>query len=435
MPFPMRESSRTRDAGVSPHKDGVVPQYRTLGSANVVALTTSVNGRGVAGADGSAAQSRQEPDPLACLPKPDRVPFHQLVAGDARRLPLSDRSVDLVICSPPYWRKRDYGDCRQIGQEATPDLYVNALMEALTEWRRVLRPTGSVFLNIGDTYWNRSLAGTPARLEVKARDAGWIVRNRIVWAKSGGMPEPARDRLANRHEFVYHLVLRRDYYYDLQGYAERFGTGANPGDVWRIKLRRNLGEHLAPYPDEIVERAAVLACPLAVCSSCGTPRRRLVKRTGQLDLSRPQAKRAIELAQQHGLTKEHIAAIQATGVSDAGKALRVQTGTGRNSARVKELATHAKKVLGGYFREFTFAKRETIGWTACDCGGVTIPGVVLDPFSGTGTTARVAAALGRTAIGVDLHPDPATYGMILKGWNQRLLLERRDRYPDAPDAD
>jgi hypothetical protein len=91
-------------------------------------------------------------------------------------------------------------------------------------------------------------------------------------------------------------------------------------------------------------------------------------------------------------------------VSDAGKALRIQSGTGRNSAEVKILAAEAKEVLGGYFREFTFALRETVGWT--DCGHSALSrGVVLDPFAGTGTTLRVASAMGRSAIGVDLQPD------------------------------
>jgi adenine specific DNA methylase Mod len=124
----------------------------------------------------------------------------------------------------------------------------------------------------------------------------------------------------------------------------------------------------------------------------------------ELDPSRPQAKRAMEIAREAGLTPEHIAAVQATGVSDAGKALKVQNGTGRNSARVKELAAEAKKVLGGYFREFTFARRESIGWTQCDCDAETIPGVLLDPFMGTGTALKIAEKMGRSAIGVDLNP-------------------------------
>lgn len=328
----------------------------------------------------------------------------QVLVSDAGQLPLADASVDLVVTSPPYWRKRDYGIAGQIGQEGTPQAYVEAMVRCLSEWRRVLRPTGSVFLNVGDSFYRRSLAGIPGRLETAAIDDGWLVRNRIIWTKDRGMPEAVQNRLASRHEYVIHLVPSDDYYYDLWGYSHAVGNGSNPGDVWQINPERYMGRHLAPFPAELVRRAVLLGCPQAVCGTCGIPRRRMVERTRELDISRPQALRAMELAEKAGLTDEHIAAIQATGVSDAGKALETQTGTGRNSARVQRLAAEAKAVLGGYFREFTFARKRTVGWTECDHDDADAPGVVLDPFMGTGTTLRTAAAMGRRAIGVDLLP-------------------------------
>jgi len=336
----------------------------------------------------------------------------RILKGDARHLPLPDKSIDLIVTSPPYWRKRDYGIPGQIGQEETAEAYAQAIGSALREWRRVLRPTGSVFLNIGDTYTKRALAGVPALVETAARAAGWLLRNRIVWAKNGGMPDPAKDRLTNRHEFILHLVIRRHYYYDLFGYSERFGNGSNPGDVWRFSPGRTMGSHLAPFPSELVERVIYLACPAQVCAKCGAPRRRVLKRTAQLDASRPQARRALEIALNANLSEAHIAAIQATGVSDAGKALKVQNGTGRNSEHVKRLAAEAKAILGGYFREFTFARRETVGWTACDHSSAILPGVVLDPFAGTGTSLRVASSLGRAAVGVDLDAGHTTYSLL-----------------------
>lgn len=373
-------------------------------------------------------------------------PSMQVFQGDARNTHLKDSSVDLVVTSPPYWAKRDYGHPAQIGQERSPTAYVKSMMDCLDEWMRVLRPTGSVFLNIGDTYANRSLAGIPGLLEAAAMSSGWLIRNRIIWAKPKGMPEPARNRLANRHEYVIHLTPRSNYYYDLYGYAEYVrklkdgekekrrkkeiekykgkikeeyikelleemekehdegeGNSVNPGDVWAIGLERNMGKHLAPFPQELVRRAILLGCPPQVCETCGVPRSRVVERTDKLDPSRPQARRAMELARQHNLTPEHIRAIQATGVSDVGKATKFQSGTGRNSAEVQRLATEAKAVLGGYFREFTFAKKETVGWT--DCGhGTPGRGVVFDPFMGTGTTLRTAVSMNFDAIGVDLVP-------------------------------
>lgn len=335
----------------------------------------------------------------ADLPEPQST----VVAGDARKTGLAANSVDLVVTSPPYWAKRDYGHPDQIGQEAKPEGFVSSVMDCLAEWKRVLRPTGSIFLNIGDTYHKRSLVGIPGRIEAAAVDAGWSIRNRIIWAKTGGMPEPARNRLAVRHEYIIHLTYKPNYYYDLTAYQEHLKVAANPGDVWLIEPERDMSAHLAPYPREIVRRAIALACPQQVCATCGVPRHRVEERTDQLDESRPQAKRAMELARQHKLTPAHIRAIQATGVSDVGKATKFQNGTGRNSAEVQRLAAEAKQALGGYFREFTFAKRETVGWT--DCGhGTPARAVVLDPFVGTGTTLRVANESGRDAVGVDLKP-------------------------------
>lgn len=333
--------------------------------------------------------------------------FRKTYKGDARHLreiPGFDHQVDLVVTSPPYWQKRDYGFEDQIGQENSPGEYVTHIISAMEEWRRVLSPSGSVFLNIGDTYCRRSLQGIPSLIEASARVAGWILRNRIIWVKKGGIPDPVQDRLTSRHEYILHFA-KKSYYYDLFGYAEHYSpnkTGANPGDVWEIAPQRNLGKHLAPFPSEIVERVITLACPQAVCGACGKPRRRIVERTAELDASRPQARRALEIAREKNLTPEHIAAIQATGISDAGKARLVQNGTDRNTENVRRLALEAKAMLGGYFREFTFAKRRSGGWTDCGCGVPFIPGVVLDPFMGTGTTLDVANRMGRSAIGVDL---------------------------------
>ena len=336
-------------------------------------------------------------DVLAAATKPT------ILIADARRLPLANDTVDLVVTSPPYFNKRDYDVDGQIGLEETPAAYVESMMECIREWKRVLRPTGSIFLNVGDSFYKKSLVNIPGRIEAAANDEGWLIRNRIIWTKTAGMPEAVQNRLAGRHEYIIHLTQDDRYFYDLHAYSTRFGNGSNPGDVWAMNPERNMGRHLAPFPSELVDRAITLACPDRVCGTCGAPRVRLWERTAELDPARPQAKRAMELAKEHRLTDAHFAAIRATGVSDAGKALRTQTGTGRNSMAVQVLAAEAKVALGGYFREFTFGKRRTTGWT--DCGHEDLhPGVVLDPFVGTGTTVRKASEMGRTGIGTDLFP-------------------------------
>ena len=328
----------------------------------------------------------------------------ELHVAAANTLPLSDNSVDLIVTSPPYWNKRDYGFSDQIGNEKTPDLYVESMLECLREWRRVLRKTGSLFLNIGDSYYKKSLLNIPVLLEAAAIEDGWTCRNRIIWSKPSGMPEPAKDRLANRYEYILHLTPQSGgYYYDTRGYCEYLGVEATPGDVWSFAPDRSMSSHLAPFPRELVRRAITLACPYAVCSKCGSPLTRIEQRTSKLDPNRPQAQRAIAIAKKHGLTDAHIEAIQSFGISDVGKATRFQNGTGRSSDHVAKLALEAKEVLGGYFREFTFAKRETVGWTCCDHNALT-RGVVLDPFVGTGTTLSVALEMNRDSVGSDLKP-------------------------------
>lgn len=340
------------------------------------------------------------PEAHFCAQAPER---HQ---GDARDLSfLPAASVDLIVTSPPYWKRRDYDHDDQLGQEATPKAYVEALVDTLNGWARLLKPHGSVFLNIGDTYRGGFLAGVPARFEVAARDAGWRVANHVSWTKAIGMPEPRPYRLASRHEPVFHLTRARkasDYFFDLYALASDLGRSANPGDAWDLHPARSRSDHLAPFPPELARRAILLGCPERVCSKCGCPHTRVLAPSAKLDVQRPQARRAMELFEQHKLTDAHLAAIRAVGISDAGKGKRLQNGSGRNAPHVQTLAEEAKQALGGYFREFTFGPKLHLGWDRCDCDAPTTPGTVLDPFMGSGTTLLAAAELGRNAIGVDL---------------------------------
>jgi len=124
-----------------------------------------------------------------------------------------------------------------------------------------------------------------------------------------------------------------------------------PGDVWRISHDRNTGDHLAPYPRDLVRRAITLTCPPSVCSKCNKPRERIMKR-GLTDLNTDrQARRALEIYEEHDeLTEDHIRAIQAVGISDAGKAEEFQVGAGENDDDVQRLAKEAKRRSRGYFR-------------------------------------------------------------------------------------
>jgi len=325
---------------------------------------------------------------------------------DGDRINLETNSVDLIVTSPPYWRKRDYGTEEQLGQESDPETYIENLIETLEHWKPFLRPTGSIFFNIGDTYHNKSLQAIPGRFAAAAEEAGWTIRNEIRWVKDNGIPSSARDRLVPRHESIYHLVLdKHEYYYDLHGYSNLYGNGSNPGDVWRISHDQNSGDHLAPFSRDLVRRAITLACPPAVCAKCNEPKRRDVKRgLTDLNMDRPQARRAKEIYENHDeLTEDHIRAIQSVGISDVGKAEEFQVGAGQNDDEVQRLADEAKDILGGYFREFTFPQWTTVGWESCECDDPEwVRGTVFDPFAGSGTTIQVANSLGCNGFGTDI---------------------------------
>lgn len=335
-------------------------------------------------------------------PSPDTSARQFGRKGDARDLPIADDSVDLIFTSPPYWRKRDYGHENQIGQEPTPEEYIDSLVAAFKEWKRVLRDTGTIFLNIGDTFENKSRIGLPWKVAEAVQKLGWRVRSEIVWHKPNGMPTPARDRFNTRHEYIFHFTPTGKYYFDRFGFEKAYDESV---DVWRIPHDRN-DTHLAPFPEALVERGLVAGCPPAVCQSCGEPRERIVEKSmTRLNPDRPQARRAMNKFEKSDLNKMHIKAIRATGIADAGKGREVQNGSGMNSEEVLELAREAKEVLGGYFREFTFPIKTTSGWTVCECDDSTMkPGMVLDPFAGSGTTIEVAEQMGFSAVGVDIDP-------------------------------
>jgi DNA modification methylase len=141
-----------------------------------------------------------------------------LFLGDALAVleDLPDSSIDCVLTSPPYWGKREY-ESGGIGLEKDYRDYLRYLAQVALEIKRVLKPTESFWLNIGDSYWRKSLLGIPWRLALDLTDRqGWILRNAVVWDKVKGGMDSAPDRLANVYETVFHFVKRpKGYYYDL----------------------------------------------------------------------------------------------------------------------------------------------------------------------------------------------------------------------------
>jgi DNA modification methylase len=165
----------------------------------------------------------------------------------------ADKSVDCVITSPPYWQLRDYGWDGQWGNEPTFQMYLENLWSLMDEVWRVLKDTGTVWVNLGDSYMphggtrgNSTVAGSdtlrgnnnlietapmtkrdmsgikakslvliPHRFAIGCIDRGWIMRNDIVWAKRNGMPESVTDRFSKKHEYFFFMTKSEKYYFDL----------------------------------------------------------------------------------------------------------------------------------------------------------------------------------------------------------------------------
>ncbi len=253
-------------------------------------------------------------------------PLGQVLRGDAltvlRKLPPA--SFDCVTSSPPYFLLRSYsGGNNEVGTETNVEAFVDRLVEVCDELARVLTNTGTMFLNLGDSFSRGPRYGAPAksmllapeRLLLRLVEHGWLVRSKVIWAKPNPMPNSVRDRFASTHESVFFLVRSEHYPFDLDAVREPHKTtrrpgpmkvdakyggskppwagplagandglektraegraghplGKNPGDVWRIATAAFRGGHWAVFPEALVRRPLLVGCPERVCLDCGTP--------------------------------------------------------------------------------------------------------------------------------------------------------------------
>lgn len=128
---------------------------------------------------------------------------------------LPDCSVDLCVTSPPYYNLRDYQNVGQIGVENTVSDYVENLCKVFDEIYRVLKPTGSCWVNIADTYDKKRLLQVPSRFEIAMSDRGWNLRNEIIWNKPNPQPISSKDRFWSNHEkFFWFVKDVKNYYFD-----------------------------------------------------------------------------------------------------------------------------------------------------------------------------------------------------------------------------
>lgn len=296
---------------------------------------------------------------------------------------------DCVMTSPPYWGKREYNN-GGIGLEADFRQFINDLATICVEVKRVLKPTGSFWLNIGDSYANKKLLGIPWRLAVKLTDEqGWTLRNSVIWNKVKGGPDNTKDRLRSVHENIFHFVKSsRGYYYDVDSI-------------------RN-----TPKSTKVVNGAIVSATGVS-----GVRYKRQIELSTELSEDEKQnAYKSLE-----GMLN----AVACGEIADFRMIIRGQQRTTHSnsekvSGRAKELSNK------GYY----FLKYHPNGSKPSDVWDIlpedtqkrkshfapypedlcripilaTCPqeGIVLDPFCGTGTTMLVASNFGRKSLGIDI---------------------------------
>lgn len=301
-----------------------------------------------------------------------------VIRANSRYLPLSDNSVDLVVTSPPYFALRSYQDggehyAGQVGDEPTPAAFIDSLLEVTSECVRTLKPSGSLWVNLGDKYSAtstpgpqskkstmtggrhkgvdhvlprrlspgappKSLIGVPWRYAIRCVDElGLILRAEVIWSKPNGLPESVTDRVRRSHEHWFHFTIEPRYFANMDPLRE--ATQDRPGVVTWADRVAGKGRNYSPDNGH-----------------------------------------------------------------NAGGAGMAPNAAGKLPSSVWNIATEPLSVpasLGvDHFAAFPteWPKRIVSAWCP-------ERGTVLDPFGGTGTTAMVAKALGRHGISVDMSAD------------------------------
>src|SRR5487761_1725924 len=151
----------------------------------------------------------QSTDPAAAA----RAPFSKIFRADARAVPLSAASVDLICTSPPYYQLRDYGVAGQIGLERSVADFIDQLVAVMAECKRILKPTGSIFVNLGDKYDKGALLGTPWRFALACVDRLDLrIAAEIIWAKPSTTPRKCERRVKRIHEQWFHFTVQPNYF-------------------------------------------------------------------------------------------------------------------------------------------------------------------------------------------------------------------------------
>jgi DNA modification methylase len=347
--------------------------------------------------DLEATQTDEDP-PSSVLRYRNQMTIEPLfLQGDALNVlrGMPDSSIDCALTSPPYWGKREYQN-GGLGLEHDYRLFITDLAAIFWELKRVLKPQGSFWLNVGDTYENKALLGIPWRIAFELTDRqGWILRNSVVWNKVKSGMDNTKDRLGNVHENIFHFVQKTcGYYYD--------------ADAIRTK----------PRQARIVNGAVISATGVS-----GVRYKRQIELSTQLS--------ADEKATAFQALQATLAEITDGKISDFRMIIRGQQRTTHSDSQ--KLSGRAKELRD---KGFYFLRYHPKGSKPSDVWDIipedtqnrsshfapypidlcfipilaTCPpdGIVLDPFCGTGSTLIAARKLGRKSIGIDISEEYLT---------------------------
>lgn len=380
---------------------------------------------------------------------------HGDVLEQLREMPR--HSVHCVFTSPPYWKVRDYGVSGQLGQEKTLAEHLENLVKVFREVRRVLHPTGTLWVNYGDVLsqngrplseaeqvanrqrsaergyrsnvfarqWQRahgtargsglpekSLLLIPERLALALQDDGWLLRSQIVWQKPNANSESVQDRPSRDHEMIYLLTPGPRYFFDEWGIRRNTVYNAD-GSFWGSKLRTvwsvatvpTRSGHPAVFPPELPRRGILLgSSQLGCCPGCLSPVQPVyVKDQPQRDAQRRCG--GDHLGEYNGKARRDYAA----------------------SLSQDPSATKARILAGMRSRRLVGGKPTCICLQSL---AEAEPCRVLDPFAGEGTTNRVALELGRFATAIELNPVNVDFMRqdlepIAQDW-MRLRIRKRE---------